>query len=140
MIDRLRTFASRKQSLDYLSRELERIDSEMTRIGSALKDTTPVSGGENKSEERLVNLIMQKAELEQIRNETESWLFDMQKALSELNEDDYHIIDVLYLQQLPGAYDKLCEDFGLFDRTTIYRRRNRIIRHLTLTFYGVTER
>lgn len=140
MIDRLRSYSARKKSIENITSEIERINAEMTRIQSSVKDEPPVSGGENHTEDRLVNLIMAKMEYEAIRAETESWVADMDKAIEELTDGERHIVELLYLHPVPGAYEQLCNDFDICDRATIYRRRNRILRHLTLTFYGVTER
>lgn len=129
----------RKKSLEFTKRELERINAEMTRIQSATKDGTPVSGGTNHREDRLVNLIMAKMDIEAIRKETDAWLFNMDKALAELDADEYRILDAMYIHPIHNAVDKLAMEF-YEDRATVYRRKDRAIRRLTYLFYGVLER
>lgn len=140
MVDRLRIYAARKKSLDFTAQEIRRIDSMMTSIQSATKDGTPVSGGTNQREDRLINCIMEKVELENLRKDTEAWIKNMDKALSTLETDDYRILDVLYIHPVIGGIEKLCSYFGTVDPSTIYRRKNRIIRQLTYIFYGAVER
>ncbi len=139
MAERLRNYSARKKSLDFTKRELARINAEMTHIQGALKDGTPVSGGTNQREERLVNLIMAKMDIEAIRKETSAWLFNMEKAIAELDEDEHHILDMMYINPTHNAVDKLCMEY-FEDKSTIYRRKDRALRHLTYLFYGVLER
>ena len=139
MIERLKTLEARKASLEFTARELDRINSEMTRIQSALKDTTPVSGGESKSEDRLVGLIMAKMELEQIRRETDSYVTDMEKALNSLESEDFYVLDVMFIHKRPDALDQLATSLGV-DKSTVHRKKDRAIRNLTRLFYGVLER
>ena len=139
MAERLRNYGLRKKSLDFTKRELERINAEMTRIQSATKDGTPVSGGTNHREDRLVNLIMAKVEVEAVRKETSSWLYNMDKALSELDADERHILDVVYVSPVNNAIDQLSREFG-FDKSTVHRKKERALRNLTLMFYGIVER
>ena len=140
MIDKLRNYASRKASLEFTARELERIDAEMTRIQSSMKDEAPVSGSENHAEDRLVNLIMKKCEIEAIRRETEAWVLNLERALAALDADERHIIEVMCIEQVRGAAEQLCDELGIFETSTIYRKRNRALRHLTILFYGGVER
>lgn len=140
MIDKLRNYASRKASLEFTAKELERLNAEMTRIQSSMKDEAPVSGGENHAEDRLVNLIMKKCEIEAIRKETEAWVLNLERALNTLADDERHIIEVMCIDQVRGAAEQLCVEFGEVDERTIYRRRNRALRHLTVMYYGALER
>lgn len=140
MIDKLRNYAARKASLDFTAKELERIDAEMTRINSATKEDAPVSGGENHAEDRLVNLIMSKMEIEAIRKETEAWVLNLDRALNALDKDERRIIDVMCINGIRGAAAQLCGEFGEVDERTIYRRRNSALRHLTILYYGAIER
>lgn len=140
MIDKLRNYASRKASLEFTAKELERLNAEMTRIQSSMKDEAPVSGGTNHTEDRLVNLIMKKCEIEAIRKETEAWVLNLERALAALDADERHIIEVMCIEQIRGAVEQLCNDFGEVDERTIYRRRNRALRHLTVLYYGALER
>lgn len=140
MIDKLRNYAARKASLDFTAKELERIDAEMTRINSATKEDAPVSGGENHAEDRLVNLIMSKMEIEAIRKETEAWVLNLDRAFRTLDEDEQHILDLMYIHPVRGAAEQLREEYGVYEESTIYRRRNRAIRRLTYLYYGVLER
>lgn len=140
MIDKLRNYQSRRASLEFTAKELERLDAEMTRIQSSMKDTAPVSGGENHTEDRLVNLIMKKMEIESIRRETEAWVLNLERALAALDEDERHIITVMCIESVRGAVEQLCNEFGEVDERTIYRKRNRALRHLTILYYGAIER
>ena len=140
MIEKLRNYSARKASLDFTAKELERINAEMTRIGSSLKDTTPVSGGENHTEDRMASLITEKMELEAIRRETESWVQNLERALNTLDIDDRHIVDAMYINPVRGAAEQLCSEYGLYEESSIYRRRNRVLRRLTFLFYGAVER
>ena len=47
MIDKLRNYASRKASLEFTARELERLNAEMTRIQTSVKDEAPVRSQED---------------------------------------------------------------------------------------------
>ena len=140
MTEKLRNYAAKKKSLDFTARELERINAEMTRINSATKDGTPVSGGTNHREDRIVNLIMAKQEILDIRKETESWVYNLETALGAMEDEEYHILDVMYINPVRGGVDMLCNELGCEEPSTVYRKKNRALKHLTMYYYGVLER
>lgn len=139
MIEKLRIYADKKESIRNTAEEIQRLESEITSIRSATKDGTPVSGGTNHREDRLVNNIVARQEIASTRRQTIAWVQGMDAALSKLDQEDYHIIDVLYIHPVRGGIDQLCEEFCVAEPTTIYRRKNKIIRRLTFLLYGIPE-
>ena len=137
--DKLRQYTARQSSLDRTAEELLRLEAEFTRIRSAGVDATPVAGGTNTREDRLVNNIAQRAELRAARQDTERWLRIMDSALAELTEEERLILTRFYIHRGRGAADRLGEELHL-ERAQVYNRKNAALKRFTLLLYGVTER
>lgn len=137
--DKLRQYTARQSSLDRTAEELLRLEAEFTRIRSAGVDATPVAGGTNTREDRLVGNIAQRAELQAARQDTERWLRIMDSALAELTEEERLILARFYIQRERGAADRLGEELHL-ERAQVYNRKNAALKRFTLLLYGVTER
>lgn len=75
-----------------------------------------------------------------LMEETKIWLRVMNRALSALTEDEFLVLYRMYINRKRNSIDRLCEELGLSDRRSVYKRRDRALRRLTIMLYGVVER
>lgn len=131
----LRSYTARKASIQNVAEELQRLDAEFTGIKSATTDGTPVSGGTNRLEDRLLNNIVKRGKLEGVRKSTIDWLKIMERGLRELSEDEYQLLDRLYIHGARGSADRFAEEMHVEIRTVWYQAR-KALAHLAYAMYG----
>lgn len=91
-------------------------------------------------EKELANDTARRNELDLYLEETKLWLRVMNRALSALTEDEFLVLYRMHIDRERNSIDRLCDELGLSDRRSVYRRRDRALRRLTIMLYGVTER
>lgn len=136
-IEKLRSYAAKKESIENTAREIERLREEASALRSGLKDSPPVAGGNNSHEDRIVGLIAEQMEIEAARKSTLLWLETMDKVLEALDPADRHILDLMYIHRKKGNVERLCEELCC-EKPTVYRRRNAAVKHFAYLYYGVT--
>lgn len=133
--DDLRSYAARKASIKNVADELERLQAELYGIKSATADGTPVSGGANRREDRLLNIIVKKGKLEDAQKCTRDWVRIMDRALAELSAEEFELLDRLYIHGSRGSADRIAEETGVETRT-VWRRSRSALTHLAYAMYG----
>ena len=63
---------------------------------------------------------------------------DTAAALAVLDEEERHILDRFYIHRANGNVERLCDELHV-EVATVYRRRDKALRHFTLALYGVVE-
>jgi len=86
------------------------------------------------------NDVARRNQLELYLEETKLWLRVMNRALSALTEDEFLVLYRMYINRERNSIDRLCDELGLSDRRSVYKRRDCALRRLTIMLYGVTER
>ncbi len=133
--DDLRSYAARKASIKNVADELERLQAELYGIKSATADGTPVSGGTNRREDRLLNIIAKKRKLEDAQKCTRDWVSIMDRALAELSAEEFELLDRLYIHGSRGSADRIAEEMGVEIRT-VWRQSRSALVHLAYAMYG----
>lgn len=117
----------------------ERIAAErarLTAIHSASTESAAVSSsGVNTRQKRDVSII---AECDRLKNELEVTKADIaciERALSYLSEKERRVIELMDIQQQPGAVDRLCVELG-YERTKIYGIRNDALDKFSTVYNG----
>lgn len=137
-IDKLKNYEAHKQALECLPKEIRRLESAYTGIRSATTDGTPVSGGGNTREDSMLSNIVHRDELKRRLKEARLWVAQVDKALAVLDDEERLVLDRFYIHRAKGAVEALCESLGL-EKSAVYDRRDKALRHFTLALYGVTE-
>ena len=132
-IDRLRGYEAQKQALENLPIEVRRLESVYTGLRSAAADRAPVSGGGEGREDAMLSNIVHRDELK-----ARLWVTMGDKALSVLDGEERLVLERFYIHRAKGAAEALCESLNL-ERSAVYDRRDRALRHFTLALYGITE-
>ena len=136
--DKLKNYEAHKQALECLPKEIKRLESAYTGIRSATTDGTPVSGGGNTREDSMLSNIVHRDELKRRLKEARLWVAQVDKALAVLGEEETLVLDRFYIHRAKGAVEALCESLNL-EKSAVYDRRDKALRHFTLALYGVTE-
>ena len=101
-------------------------------------DGDVVNGGGSKREEALLNNIIERQELLWTLEQAQLWLKTTDRALSALARDEKQILHRLYIYPERGAPERLCKELGM-ELSTVYRRRDKALKHFTLAYYGIDE-
>ena len=137
-IDKLRNYETRKQSVENIRMELNRLQLIFSGIRSAATDGTPISGGGNTREDALLTNIVHRDELKRNLKETNMWVSTVENALAVLPDEDRRILDRFYIHGGRGAAQDLCDTMNI-EQATVYRKRDEALRRFTVALYGVTE-
>ena len=136
--DKLKNYEAHKQALECLPKEIRRLESAYTGIRSATTDGTPISGGGSTREDSMLSNIVHRDELKRRLKEARLWVAQVDKALAVLDDEERLVLDRFYIHRTKGAVEVLCESLNL-EKSAIYDRRDKALRHFTLALYGVTE-
>lgn len=137
-IDKLKNYEAHKQALENIPREIKRLESAYTGLRSASTDSAPVSGGGGTREDCVLSNIVLRDELKRRLKEARLWTAQVDKALAVLGEEEKLVLDRFYIHRAKGAVEALCESLSL-EKSAVYDRRDKALRHFTLALYGVTE-
>lgn len=137
-IDKLKNYEAHKQALENIPREIKRLESAYTGLRSASTENAPVSGGVGTREDCVLSNIVLRDELKRRLKEARLWTAQVDKALAVLGEEEKLVLDRFYIQRAKGAVEALCESLSL-EKSAVYDRRDKALRHFTLALYGVTE-
>lgn len=137
-IDKLKNYEAHKQALECLPKEIRRLESSFAGIRSATTDGTPISGGGNTREDSMLSNIVHRDELKRRLKEARLWVAQVDKALAVLDDEERLVLDRFYIHRAKGAVEALCESLNL-EKSAVYDRRDKALRHFTLALYGVTE-
>jgi len=136
--DKLKNYEAHKQALENIPREIKRLESAYTGLRSASTENAPVSGGGGTREDCVLSNIVLRDELKRRLKEARLWTAQVDKALAVLGEEEKLVLDRFYIHRAKGAVEALCESLSL-EKSAVYDRRDKALRHFTLALYGVTE-
>ncbi|MCI9187214.1 MAG: hypothetical protein HFF33_07665 [Oscillospiraceae bacterium] len=137
-IDKLKNYEAHRQALENIPREIKRLESAYTGLRSASTENAPVSGGGGTREDCVLSNIVLRDELKRRLKEARLWTAQVDKALAVLGEEETLVLDRFCIHRAKGAVEALCESLSL-EKSAVYDRRDKALRHFTLALYGVTE-
>ena len=138
-IEKLRRYNLLLSARVNIQEEIDRLESEACSIKSATADGTPVQGGGNKREERLLDNLMTREELQLQHKRNEREIRCIERGLAALTEDERNILRQMYIDQGRGAKERLMRELGLTDETSLYKKTKRILYRFTLAMYGYMD-
>lgn len=138
-IDKLRGYTAQKASLNTLPEEIARLESEAYSIKSATSDGTPVKGGGSGREDRLLSNIVQREEHKMMLERAQKSVSGIERGLSVLDKDERRILERMYIFPEVGAVQRLMDEYGLVETSSLYKRANKALHHFTVAMYGATE-
>lgn len=136
--EKLIDYEARLQALENIPNEIHRLELEYGSIRSGMGNSVSVQTSESRREDAMITNIVRRQELERRLENAKIWVNMVKKGLECLNQDERMILDRLYIHPTRGAFGKLMEDTGL-EKSQLYRRRDKALRHFTLALYGISE-
>ena len=137
-IDKLKNYEARREALENIHKEIKRLESAYAGIRSATTDGTPVSGGSNTREDSMLSNIVHRDELKRRLKEARLWVAQVDKALAVLDDEELLVLDRFYIHRTKDSVGELCDRLNL-EKTAVYDRREKALRHFTIALYGITE-
>ena len=136
-IEDLRKYNSMKSSLDMMRERIESLNSSFKAIKCSTSDATPVKGGGNMAEDRLINNIVERERLKYNYLATEKLVNLIGKGIKGLDEKDIKILSMFYMD---GKYSvmRMVEELG-YEQSQIYRMKDRALYKFTVEMYGITD-
>lgn len=138
-IDKLKDYSAQKVAVINLQAEIVRLESEACSIKSATADGTPVKGGGSGREDRLLSNIVRREEHKAMLKRAKLAVSMVERGLDVLSQEDHHILDTMYITREKGYVDKLMDEFGLLEESSLYKRANKALHRFTIAMYGATE-
>lgn len=133
----LRNYSAMKAACENISLRLQALRAEKTSLRSTV-DATPVQGGGNHYEDRLLNLITEEDRLKLTLKATKIRLALIERGLSVLSESERAVVEVFAQYKAGAAIDILSDRLGL-ERAQIYRIWDIALYRYTLAEYGIPE-
>lgn len=137
-IDKLKNYEARREALENIPKEIKRLESSYAGIRSAATNGTPVSGGGNTREDAMLSNIVHRDELKRRLKEARLWVAQVDKALAVLDDEERLVLDRFYIHRTKDSVVELCDRLNL-EKTAVYDRREKALRHFTIALYGITE-
>lgn len=137
-IDKLKNYEAHKQALENIPREIKRLESAYTGLRSASTENAPVSGGGGTREDCALSNIVLRDELKRRLKEARLWVAQVDKALAVLDDEERLVLDRFYIHRTKDSVGELCDRLNL-EKTAVYDRREKALRHFTIALYGITE-
>ena len=137
-MERLRQYDAMCLAADNIPQEISRLEAAATAIRSARTDGCRVQSGGNRREEMLLDNMMSRQELHWRLDQTQIWLACTNKALSALDPEEKLVLQRLYIYPEKGSLERLCNELGV-ENSSIYRKRDKALRHFTVALYGSLE-
>ena len=86
----------------------------------------------------MINNILERQELERTLEQAHIWLRSTDRALTALSKEEQVLLHRMYIYPQKGGLDLLSKELGV-ETSSIYRRRDKALKHFTLAFYGIVE-
>ena len=129
---RLVDYKTMRVSLNSMRRELKRLEMEATALRSG---TVQLGSGSGRREDRQLNNLIRRQELENAFEQAVLWVTTTEQALSCLPPQDKEMLVRIYIEGDWGNATKLAQDLGM-ERSTVYRKKDEALRKFTVALYG----
>lgn len=134
--EKLQSYPTRRASIQSLKNELRRLEFEAEGLKSPTLRAESVRQSHSQRDDRIVDNLVQRKELERRLRETELWLGTVDGALSALTEQERLVLRRMYMEPGRGNLDRLCEELEL-EKSMVYRRRDGALERFTSALYGI---
>lgn len=137
-IEKLKFYEAKKLSLRNIPLEIAEIESTMTSIRSAQPDRARVNGGSLGYEDKLLNCVVRKEELQRALDRAQLSVDETTGALQIISQEEQLILDRFYINPAKGNIERLCVELCT-EQSTVYRRKDAALRKFTIALYGCLE-
>lgn len=121
-----------------LPEEINRLEHESLGLRSGIGSAISGKGGGSHYEERLINNLILRQEMQQSLDQILWWINGVQQAMAVLPSDERVILERMCLYPEDNAQQRLCAELGI-EQSSLYRKRESALRKLTIAMYGRLE-
>ena len=135
----LREYPAQEFTMERIMEQLDRLEENITGVRvAAFTGVSVVGSKENHQEDRLVNAIAKKEELEEKLKSVRAWMATVDKALEMLSPEERRILDLLNIHRARGNAERLCDELHI-EKSRLYDLRDQAFRMFTLSMYGCLD-
>lgn len=132
---RLGDYRYMRHAVHSLHRELKRLQLEAIALKSLTMDSACTPGAGGRKEDRLLNNLVRRQQLEDSLEQAELWISTTDDALACLMPEEKRLLERMFLEGDRGNATELAQQMGL-ERSTLYRRRDDALRKFAVALYG----
>lgn len=134
--EQLKTYADRSLSRDNIKQRLSDLNTRIISPRLANTKGTRISGDCSKMEDQLLSYLAEKYELEDVLAKVEIDLNHIERGLAKLTFEEQAFLSRFYFER--QNIDQIADELHI-DKSTLYRRRDNILRKLCHILYGTTQ-
>ena len=132
---RLENYRHMKNAASSIRKEIKRLEMEAASLKGSSADRVCVPGTAGRREDRLLNNLVRRQELEDSLEQVRLWVDATDGALATLHSEEHQLLDRIYIRGDWGNVTELAQELGM-ERSTIYRKRDDALRKFTVALYG----
>lgn len=136
-VQRLSDYRYVRNSIRSMQNQIKQLQMEAEGIKSRSFDQISVPGNAGRREDRLLNNLVCRQQLEQAVEQADLWVQITDQALQSLMPEDKQLLDQIYIQGERANVTDIAAQMGM-ERSTIYRRKDEALRRFTVALYGVS--
>lgn len=136
-INDLGCYLARKNSILVMREKIKELQAKEERLKSAASNV-PVQGGASKSEDMIINCIVECDRLKDNITAIARWLALVDRGLNTLTEDEKVVLDKFYINRPTRHIDRLCDELHC-EKSTVYRLKDSGLKKFTMAMYGILE-
>ena len=136
--EKLQRYNAMRLAVINIPEEMERLEIDAQSIRATRFDAPVVNTAGSRREDKLLDNIIHRQELAWTLQQAQSWLKTTDRALSALTNEEQRLLHRLYIYPEMGAVEQLCKELGV-EVSSVYRRRDKALKHFTLAYYGITD-
>ena len=134
--EKLQHYPARRASIHSLREEIRRLEYQAEGLKSPALRGESVLSSPGGRDDRLVDNLVCRKELERRLKDTERWLGVVDGALEVLTDQERLVLRRMYMEPGRGNLDRLCEELEL-EKSMVYRRRDGALERFTAALYGI---
>lgn len=136
--EKLQKYDAMRRAVTGLPQQIAQLEAEYTAVSSTMGAGVTTGKNVRQREERMLNNIVCRQELQRSLDQARQWLETVNLALGVLTPVEKRILHHFYIAPTVGSMDRLCNDLGL-EKSSIYRHREKALQRFTLALYGAAE-
>ena len=137
-VNLLKDYPARKDALGNIKERYAMLECESQGLRAVQSDKIPLKGGLNRQQERLINTIAEKEQLQLNYRMAKQQLDWIDRGLQILEPDERLVLEGFYISTSPTAKDDLMDSLCI-ERSALYELKDRALRKFTIGRYGMPE-